>query len=60
MTQPVFDEGLCEMCKKRPVQYLGLICIECKDAIDRNEEWTLEHDDLLFRLRELEAEEEFE
>jgi hypothetical protein len=52
------DEGVCEMCHARPAEYLGLVCATCKDAIDADELWTHEHDELLFRLREAEAEEE--
>ena len=53
-----FEEGVCEMCHTRPAEYLGLVCATCKDAIDADELWTHEHDELLFRLREAEAEEE--
>ena len=53
-----YDEGVCEMCHARPAEHLGLVCATCKDAIDADEPWTHEHDELLFRLREAEAEEE--
>ena len=53
-----YDEGVCEMCHARPAEYLGLVCATCKDAIDADELWTHEHDELLFRLREAEADEE--
>jgi hypothetical protein len=53
-----YDEGVCEMCHARPAEYVGLVCAACKDAIDADEPWTHAHDELLFRLREAEADEE--
>ncbi len=47
------------MCQRRPAQYLGLVCYECKAAVDNNEEWTTAYDDVLFQLRQLEEEEEY-
>jgi hypothetical protein len=55
---PTYDEGLCEMCHARPAEYVGLLCGDCKRAVDADEPWTHEFDELLFRLREAEADEE--
>ncbi len=52
------EEGLCELCRERPAEVLGLVCEPCREAIDRNEPWTHEHDEVLFRLREAEADED--
>ncbi len=54
-----YTEGVCQMCQRRPAQYLGLVCYECKAAVDNNEEWTTAYDDVLFQLRQLEEEEEY-
>lgn len=60
MEQPPFvEEGPCEICHERPADYLGIVCSYCKDAIDNGEEWTVAYDQVLFRLREAEAEEEY-
>jgi hypothetical protein len=58
LTPSTPDEGLCELCHERPAEVLGLVCGTCKDAVDRDEAWTREHDEVLFRLREAEADEE--
>lgn len=57
-THPVPDEGLCELCRERPAEVLGLVCGPCRDAVERDEPWTHAFDDVLFRLREAEALEE--
>jgi hypothetical protein len=53
-----YDEGVCALCHAHPAEVLGLVCGACKDAIDADEPWTHEHEEVLFRLREAEAEEE--
>ncbi len=58
LTTVIRDEGLCELCRERPVEVLGLVCNTCKDAVDRDEAWTHEHEELLFRLREAEGDED--
>ncbi len=58
LTDVIRDEGLCELCHERPAEVLGLVCASCKDAVDRDEAWTHEHEELLFRLQEAEADEE--
>ena len=58
LTNVIRDEGLCELCRERPAEILGLVCETCKQAVDLDEAWTHQHEDLLFRLREAEAEEE--
>jgi len=58
LTTVIRDEGLCELCHERPAEVLGLVCEPCKDAIDRDEAWTHEHEEVLFRLGEAEADEE--
>ncbi len=58
LTTVIRDEGLCELCHERPAEVLGLVCEQCKDAIDHDEVWTHEHEEVLFRLREAEADEE--
>jgi hypothetical protein len=55
-----YEEGVCEMCRARPVEYVGLVCASCKAAIDADEPWTRAHEELLFRLREAEADDEEE
>jgi hypothetical protein len=50
------EEGPCAICHERPAEYLDLVCWVCKDAIDANEPWTLAYEDVVFRLREAEAE----
>ena len=32
-----FEEGLCQICKHRPAAYQGLMCHECRAAIDNGE-----------------------
>jgi hypothetical protein len=54
---PVGEQGLCQMCGKRPADYLELICLTCQEAVEAGEPWTLKHKDLLDQLREAEAEE---
>jgi hypothetical protein len=56
MDERSFEEGPCAICRARPAEYLELVCSTCKAAIDADEPWTHEHDEVLFRLRELEAE----
>jgi hypothetical protein len=58
LTPTIREEGLCELCHERPAEVLGLVCSECMDAIERDEPWTHEHEEVLFRLREAEADEE--
>lgn len=58
LTPVIREEGLCELCRERPAEVLGLVCDVCEDAIDRDEPWTHEHEELLFRLREAESVEE--
>ena len=58
LTPVIREEGLCELCRERPAEVLGLVCQVCKDAIDRDEPWTHAHEEALFRLREAEADEE--
>jgi hypothetical protein len=52
------EEGLCELCRERPAEVLGLVCDPCWKAIEEDEPWTRGHTELLFRLREAEADEE--
>lgn len=54
------EEGTCAMCGQRPAVYLGLVCQTCSEAIENNEPWTLEHEDTLAQLRDLEEEEEYQ
>jgi len=58
LTTVIREEGLCELCRERPAEVLGLVCDACKDAVDRDEPWTHEHEDVLFRLREAEGDED--
>jgi hypothetical protein len=53
-----YDEGVCAICHAAPAEVLGLVCGACKDAIDADEPWTHVHEEVLFRLREAEGEEE--
>ncbi len=46
------EEGVCEMCHKRPVEYADLICLTCKEAIDNDEPWTVEFEEILLKLVE--------
>lgn len=56
MDERTIEEGLCAMCRERPAEVLGLVCDRCKAAVDADEPWTHAHDEVLFRLREAEAE----
>ena len=58
LTPTIREEGLCELCHERPADVLDLVCGTCMDAIERDEPWTHEHEEVLFRLREAEADEE--
>jgi hypothetical protein len=58
LTPVIREEGLCELCRERPAEVLGLVCDVCKDAIDRDEPWTHAYEEVLFRLREAEGDEE--
>jgi len=58
LTSVIREEGLCELCRERPAEVLGLVCDACKAAVDRDDPWTHEHEDVLFRIREAEADEE--
>lgn len=53
------EEGLCQMCKKGPAEHLGLACSLCKGAMEDGEAWTLQHEDLLLQLQEMELEEQY-
>jgi len=54
----VREDGLCELCHERPAEIVGLVCVTCHAAIERDEPWTHAFEEVLFRLREAEADEE--